>query len=129
MTGISDYHRLIYTVLKSIFLKLPAKEIVYRSFEKFCERDFPLELSDNLNSFHGDRMDYDTFESIFTTVLDKHAPLRMKTIQGNEKPHMNKIIKKAVMERSRLWNIYCRNDKNCQDYDAYRKQKSCRQIE
>ena len=69
-------------------------------------------------------MDYDTFESIFTTVLDKHAPLRMKTIRGNEKPHMNKIIKKAVMECSRLWNIYCRNDKNSQDYDAYRKQRN-----
>ena len=43
-------------------------------------------------------MNYEIFEFIFTTVLDKHAALRMKPIRGNEKPHMNTTFNKPHAE-------------------------------
>ena len=47
-TGISDYHRLIYTVLKSTFVKLPPKEVKYRCYKRFSEINFLQDLSENL---------------------------------------------------------------------------------
>jgi len=46
------------------------------------------------------------FEKTVSKVLDKHVPLKEKVIRGNEKPHMNKTLKKAIMKRSRLRNVF-----------------------
>ena len=71
---------------------------------------------------------YDLFESIFTSVLDRHAPWKTKIIRGNEKPNMNKALKKAIMTRSRLWNAYlkCRlfPDLATHAYKAYTAQRN-----
>ena len=123
-TGISDYHRLIYTVSKSTFVKNPPKEVVYRCYKNFSEIDYLRELSECLNFYPVGSLNYDNFELVFTSVLDKHAPWRTKIIRGNEKPHMNKVLKKEIMKRTRLWNIYYFNGRNPSDHDAYRKQRN-----
>ena len=78
-------------------------------------------------NFHCDRFNilihYEIFESTFATVLDKHAPMKSKCIRGNEKPHMNKSLKKAIMRRTKLWNKYCKS-KSSEDLDAYRGQRN-----
>ena len=122
-TGISDYHRLVYTVLKSTFLKLPPKEVVYRCYKNFSESNFLAELSRCLNSYPREMVNYDIFESSFLTVLDMHAPWKTKIIRGNEKPHMNKTLKKAIMKRSKLWNAYY-NSKSLSNLLAYREQRN-----
>ena len=66
---------------------------------------------------------YDLFESIYTTVLDKHASWKKKIVRGNEKTHMNKAIKKAIMKRSKLWNNYCKT-KSLPDLHAYKAQRN-----
>ena len=74
ITGISDYHRLIYTVLKSTFVKVPPKEVKYRCYKRFSEINFLQDLSENLNSYQVGNMNYDIFE-LFFPLLNKHAPL------------------------------------------------------
>ena len=51
-------------------------------------------------------MKYDEFKDIFMNVLNKYAPIKEKTIRGNNAPFMNKPLSKAFMERSRLKNKY-----------------------
>ena len=51
-------------------------------------------------------MKYDEFKDIFMNVLNKYAPIKEKTIRGNNAPFMNKPLPKAFMERSRLKNNY-----------------------
>ena len=122
--GLSDHHHLIYTMLKSTYSKLPPKKVFYRCYKRFSDNDFlndlNFELSNNLSESN---FDYDYFESLFELVLDRHAPLKSKCIRGNEKPHMNKGLKKAIMNRTRLWNIYCKT-KSSTDLRAYREQRN-----
>jgi len=123
-TGVSDFHQLVYTILKSTFTKLPPKRIVYRCFQNFVPAKFLHDLSQDLyNNGGGFEGDYDHFEGIFVSALDKHAPLKSKFVRGNEKPHMNKALKKAIMKRSHLWNVY-QKSKSSSDLSAYRVQRN-----
>ena len=47
-----------------------------------------------------------TVLKIYYKKLNKHAPIKEKTIRGNNAPFMNKTLSKAFMERSKLKNIY-----------------------
>ena len=40
-------------------------------------------------------LQYDIFISIFRTVLDKHAPLKMKKLRGNQVKFMTKELRKS----------------------------------
>ena len=122
-TGVSDYHLLIYTILKSTYTKVPPREIEYRSYNNFVKQDFINDLSQEFYGNNIDLGDYNTFESIFTCVLDRHAPRKSKLIRGNEKPHMNRELKKAIMKRSRLWNKYLKS-KYSSDLSAYKVQRN-----
>ena len=48
-TGLSDYHHLIYTFLKSTYVKIPPKEIVYREFKNFSNEAFLSDLKVSLD--------------------------------------------------------------------------------
>ena len=72
-TGLSDYHHLIYTFLKSTYVKILPKEIVYREFKNFSNEAFLSDLTVSLDQLYT-RANYVLFESILTTVLDRHAP-------------------------------------------------------
>ena len=48
----------------------------------------------------------DIFKSIFRRVLDKHAPLKIKKLRGNQAKFMTKEHGKAIMDQSRLKNKY-----------------------
>ena len=37
-------------------------------------------------------------------TLNKHAPKKTKLFPGNQKPHVNKVLRSAIMKRSRLKN-------------------------
>ena len=36
--------------------------------------------------------------------IDKHPPQKTKFICGNQKPHFNKVLRSAIIKRSRLKN-------------------------
>ena len=48
--------------------------------------------------------DYSKFEKEFIDTLTKHAPQKTKLFRGNQKHHVNKVLRSAITKRSRLRN-------------------------
>lgn len=121
-TGVSDHHHLIYTMMKQTFVPLPPKTIVYRSYKNFSQDAFKTELQYNLgNNTHPGS--FTSVNSALEVSLDKFAPYKKRVIRGNNKPHVSKKLRKAIMKRSRLKNIY--NRTRCEsDFRLYKKQRN-----
>ena len=81
-SGLSDFHKMILTIVKTTFPKVRPKQIVYRKFKSF-------DLNNSKNKIRKkipliDK--YETFEEEFLKVLNKHAPLKKKFIRPNHAP-------------------------------------------
>ena len=120
-TGLSDFHRMIVTVMKNTIPKSKPREIQYRNLKKIDKDTFEeslrrklLELTDK---------NYEDFERIVLAELDTAAPVKTKKVRANNKPFMTKEICKAIMTTSRLENNY-RREKTEESKDAYKKQKN-----
>ena len=118
-TGLSDFHKMLVTVLKTKFEKRKAKEIIYRDYKKFDDNHFKRDL--RTTHAKGCR-DYREFEEIFLNILQKHAPLKKKLIRENQVPYMTKILRKATMRRSQLETKYHKT-KTSDDQKTYKKQR------
>ena len=108
-TGLSDYHKLTITVLKSFFLKQDPVTITYRNYKLYDKSRFHTELEDKLDNMPTNNSNYEVFEHSFMEVLNKHAPMKTKYVRGNNAPFMNKKLSKAIMTRSRLRNKFLKN--------------------
>ena len=78
--------------------------------------NFKAELEDKLKG--GIETEYSNFQNIFIEVLNNQASAKKKNVRFNNKPFMIKTLRKAIMHRSRLKNIYIRkkSDKNWENY-------------
>ena len=119
-TGLSDFHKMTITVLKQSFKRNKPKEIMYRNYKGFNKGNFKNELKDSLSL---SICDYESFETVFLKVLDKHAPLKTKIIRANHVPYMTKTLRKAIMKRSELESKYYKNN-TIENRNTYRKQKN-----
>ena len=61
-------------------------------------------------------------EREFIDTLNKHAPKKTKLFRGNQKPHVNKVLRSAIMKRSRLKN---KANKTCKAADIFNYKKQC----
>ena len=80
-TGLSDFHKMTITVIKSRFQKAKPKEVLYRDDMNFVEKDFKSELRTQLEHAEikeYEIKEYETFESILLTIFNKHAPCKKK---------------------------------------------------
>ena len=111
---------MVITVTKLTFKKNPPKEIHYRDYKKFDGNLFKEELSNKLADGNSS---YDTFEEIFISVLNKHAPLRKKILKANHAPYITKALRKAIMRRFQLQTRYFRY-KSQNNYTAFKKQRN-----
>ena len=57
----------------------------------------------------GINISYEVFEDTYLRILNDHAPLKQKYIRGNDQPFMTKNMRKAIMLRTKLRNIYLQN--------------------
>ena len=120
-TGLSDYHHMIYTMLKTTFKRIPPKTVTYRCYRKFSEDAFRSDLQKNLWNSHSGN--FSSLHTVISLTLDHHAPIKKKLIRGNSKPHVRKDLRKAIMKRSRLKNIFNKT-RNINDFTAYKKQRN-----
>ena len=120
-TGFSDFHHMIYTILKTTYTKLPPKIIQYRDYGKFSETDFLMDLSNALCSMIPEN--YNEFKGQIVKLLDKHAPYKKATIRGNIKPHVSKEMRKEIMCRTRFENI-ANKTRNGEDIRRYKRQRN-----
>ena len=100
-TGISDFHKLTFTVLKTYFQKAKPRIIKYRDYKHFDNNDFRDELIRELSSNNIQSDDLARFTNISKMILEKKAPLKERYVRYNQAKFMNKILQKAIMNRSR----------------------------
>ena len=77
-TGLSDFHKLVVTVLKSTSPKSPGKIIIYRSYKNFSNDLFREDLN-SLLSKENMTLEFTSlasFTKIFIDTLNKHAPIK-----------------------------------------------------
>ena len=96
------------------------------------------EITSNLNKDHFDidlkqnfrslpNLTYKDFEDTFLRTLDKHAPIKKKILRANENAFMNKTLRKAIMIRSNLKNIYLKK-RNYTNWTNYKNNVTSAQI-
>ena len=119
-TGLSDHHHLIYSMLKTTFKKEDSKRLIYRDYKGFHNNSFQNDLETKLSNCSSD---YESFENAFVNVLDTHAPRKTKILRGNQKPHIDKCLRKAIMKRSELKTKAIKT-KRSEDISNYKKQRN-----
>ena len=100
VTGLNDYHHMIYTILKTKFEKFEPKKSVYRNFKQYDSDQFRLDIFNSMSAMGT----HAVFENYFVLMLDKNAPKKTKTLRGNQKLHFNENVRRQIMIRSRLEN-------------------------
>ena len=118
--GISDHHHLVLTSLRLQYIQGNPKTKLYRDCKSFNFEFSNNELNELLKSEK--EINYSLFENIFLQVLNAHAPVKKKIQRFNNNPFMTKQLRKAIMHRSRLKNVF---NKNCtpETWDSYKKQQ------
>ena len=119
-TGLSDLHHLIYSVMKTTFKSEEPKKLIYRDYLNFSTECFK---DDFMSSIFQGKHDYSDFEKKFIDTLNKHAPKKIKTFRGNQKPHINKTLRKAIMKRTQLKNKG-NKARNATDVSNYKRQRN-----
>ena len=70
---------------------------------KFDIDTFQGELKFKLQSINN----YESFQRVFLSMLNKHASLRKKFVRGNQAPYVTKQLQKAIMRK--LESKYLKN--------------------
>ena len=117
-TGISDFHKLVVTVLKMFYKKQKPKIIQYRNYKTFREQLFRIKLDKELAKIDLNNAELAEFHNEFLSVLKKHAPIKYKYIRAN-----NSSLKKEIRLRSRLCNKFLKN-KTEKSKELYNKQQN-----
>ena len=124
-TGLSDCHKLVSTVFRSTIIKLPPKTVRYRSYKTYDKQNFLHELDQKLiqGDIYKTEDSYSKLTDIMSEVLEKHAPLKTKTIRENQAAFMNKRLSKAIMNKCRIRNKYLQWPSR-ENFLAYKKIKN-----
>ena len=93
-TVLSDFHKMVFTIMKTSFRKLKLKIINYRKYKDFSNDIFRGILSEELSQV---RINND--DEGFNNTLNRFAPRKKKCIRGNNTPLMNKTLSKEIIKR------------------------------
>ena len=100
-TGISDFHKIVATVLKIFYKKQKLKIIDYRNYETVTANLFKEELNVLLIIYDNNAESVE-FTNTVLSILDKHAPIKRKYIRANNSAFMTKELRAAIMQRPKL---------------------------
>ena len=98
--GISNFRKLVITVLRSYYKKLSPNNILYRNVKWFEKRTFLWDLESRLiqgELYNNCQEPYNKLKRIFSEALDYHALVKQKVVRGNQAPFMTKDLSKAVL--------------------------------
>ena len=122
-TGLSDFHKLVVTVLKLYFPKQKPNIQTFRDYKRFQNGLFRSELDYELSKLDVCNLELEHFLNIFIEILNKHASIKKKYLRANQGELMSKELNKAIMTRSRLRNRYLK-EKSADSKIAYDKQRN-----
>ena len=120
-TGISDFHKMIVTVLKIYFQKREAKVINNRDYRNFLNEKFKQQvLKDILKTTQNDDIvSYKSFFTIFQRALDSRASKTQKCVISTHNPFINKTVLKVITDRSWLSRKFLKTRSN-EDKKAFK---------
>ena len=98
LCGLSDFHKLVLTVLKITFSKNKPRELVYTNYKYFNSHNFNDEFK-----FHFSNENIDScskFNQTFLDVLNKHTPLKKKRLRANHASYVSTSMQKDITRRS-----------------------------
>ena len=104
--GLSDFHRMVVTVMKTSFERLKPRAVNYKDYKSF----------ENASGFQ-------EFIEICQKSSNYHTDTKQKFIRGNHLPFMNKTLSKAIMHRTKFRNKHLRNKTN-ENKKKYTKQRN-----
>ena len=110
-----------FSMLDKNIPKSNSKILFYRDYKKFDEKCFESNLKLKLN--HQTNDCYNDFKKTFVEILDQNAPMKKKILRHNQSPFMSKHLRKAIMTRSRLKNIYNKK-RTFENLENYKKQRN-----
>ena len=121
-TGLSDFHKMIVTVMKTTFQRMPAKIRNYRDYRHYDINIFRESILYELAKESVSNTDLNKFIEICLETLNNYAPSKKKYNRGNQMPFVNKDLSKAIMNRTRFRNKFLknRNDENRKKYSEQR---------
>ena len=105
-TGLSDFHKLIITVLKVKHEKVPPKVIHYRDHKNFDLSKFFEKLQLKPSNLDMRSLDFGSLKICFMELLNKIAPLKNKFLRANHSNFVTKEVSKAIMLRTKLRNKF-----------------------
>ena len=82
-TGLSDFHKLTFTVLRQHFPRQKPGFVIHQQYKNFSNDYFRIELENALLKYDFNNIDYDNFIETFLTVLDNDAPIKKKYLRAN----------------------------------------------
>ena len=90
-TGLSDFYKMIVTVMKTSYRKIEPTVINYRDYKSFSNEVFRKLLLEKLKRkfFGNSDQSFSNFINTCKTVLDKQLPKKKKYVRGNQLPFMN----------------------------------------
>ena len=111
-TGISDFHKMVITVLNSFYNNKKTKIIHYRNYKTFNANLFKKELNKELLSIDDDNTDLVEFTNNVLSILDKYTPIKRKYIPANNSEFMIKDLRAAIMHRSEVRQTFLKERTN-----------------
>ena len=102
-TDIFDFHKLVVTVLKIFYKKQRPKIINYRSYKNLRATTF---VKTNKRMLY-----YQNFNDTVLSIVDMHTPKKMKCIRSNNCNFMTKELRKAIMNSSKLRNMFLKTNR------------------
>ena len=119
--GVSDFHKMTVTIMRSHYPKSTPNIVHYRNYSKFNNDYFRNDLKASLEKL--ENLDYQSFENIFGSTLNKYAPVKQKYIRANNSPFMTKTLCQNISPCSRLHNKFLSNPTH-ENKIAYKKQRN-----
>ena len=121
--GLSDFHTMVVTIMKTAFQRFPTKVRTYKNCNKLYNQKFGETLVKTLSLTNTCNNDTSNFIDICMRSLDKYALLKKMYIRGNHLLFVNKVFSKAIMHRSKLRNNFLRHRSN-ENRKKYSKQRN-----
>ena len=80
-TGISDFHKMVISILYADYKKIKPTKVKYRNYKKFNIGHFKAELTQSLRTYELENIKYDEFKETFVGILNKHAHMKEKLMR------------------------------------------------
>ena len=117
-TGLSNFHRVTFSVLKMHSRKLSLKMISYRDFRKFENEKFMYSLNFKVDclrfiALNNQNIDYTKNSHLLFEIchnnLNHQAPRNKRYIRGNNKPFMTEALSKSIIKKMWFRNKFLKN--------------------